>query len=231
MKPLAFPLAAVFLTACATTEVAPDSPPAERGDLGDEAGDASLACAPTTPPSGDARAAFAEAHGGGVAWGYESKDSDAVLVIEAHAGAGGPMSAGRHTIGPDDVSYASCGLCVILETGCKERRGRRQCAKAFMPVEGGSVSLSRIELEEGGVVAGALDDVVLREVQIGVDGKTQPVPDGETLCISAHTFAASMTAASGGEECGGHGHPHGDHCHCDEGYVPDPADDKRCIPE
>ncbi len=227
MKSLILLLVAIFPTACATTEPASDSPPAERGERGEGARDASRACAPTTPPSGDARGAF----DGGAAWGYESKDSDAVLVIEAHAGAGGPMSAGRHTIGPDDVSYATCGLCVILETGCKERRGRRQCAKAFMPVEGGAVSLSRIELEEGGVVAGALDDLVLREVQIGSDGSTQPVPDGETLCVSAHTFTAIMTAASGGEECGGHGHAHGDHCHCDEGYVPDPADDTRCVPE
>lgn len=33
------------------------------------------------------------------------------------------------------------------------------------------------------------------------------------------------------EECGGHGHPHGTHCHCDSGYVQDPNDPGMCIPE
>ncbi len=31
------------------------------------------------------------------------------------------------------------------------------------------------------------------------------------------------------QECGGHGHLHGDHCHCDDGYVPDENDDSLCL--
>lgn len=33
------------------------------------------------------------------------------------------------------------------------------------------------------------------------------------------------------EECGGYGHLHGDHCHCDDGYTVDPDDHTMCVAE
>ncbi len=33
------------------------------------------------------------------------------------------------------------------------------------------------------------------------------------------------------EECGGFGHLHGDHCHCNEGYKQAPDDHAMCVAE
>ncbi|MBX3259755.1 MAG: hypothetical protein KIS78_01935 [Labilithrix sp.] len=226
-------LAALLLSACATSTSSPGAAPTDAGATapGDDTGEPSPACAPTTPPSSGAIAAFGEDATGKQAWAFRSKDAGSVLSIEGYAAAGGPMSAKTHTIGADDVSYETCGLCVVLETGCKSAGGGVECDKTFMPVEGGTVSLSAVEMKADGALSGTLDELVLREVTIGRDGATTPVPNGETLCVSAHEFGATMTEAPGEEECSGHGHAHGDHCHCDDGYVPDPADAMRCIPE
>ena len=41
-----------------------------------------------------------------------------------------------------------------------------------------------------------------------------------------------MTSANGaGDKCNGHGHTHGNWCHCDEGFVREPADPMSCANE
>ncbi len=42
-------------------------------------------------------------------------------------------------------------------------------------------------------------------------------------------FVACSSDSDNGEECGGHGELHGDHCDCDQGYEPDHDDELMCV--
>ena len=62
-----------------------------------------------------------------------------------------------------------------------------------------------------------------------VDGKLAVVPCGTANVCHVHDGVPECEPRS--EECGGHGHLHGDVCHCDEGYVLDPDDPTNCVSE
>jgi len=61
-----------------------------------------------------------------------------------------------------------------------------------------------------------------------IDGHEAQEPCGTGICHE-HTDEAHCEDQS--EECGGHGHIDGDHCHCDTGYVLDPDDPLNCVSE
>ncbi len=173
-------------------------------------------------------------HDGQTAWGYAARDGTrARIAIENYLAAGGAAAAGTFELKTIDRSYATCAFCVIVETDCKLSGSDLSCTKTYMP-ESGSYSLSELDTVIGGHFAGTLDDILFQQVRIDAHSlKTTPVAGARKLRL-AEVFAwdDALTAPPAPvEECGGHGHAHGNHCHCDPGYESDPADPMNCIPE
>jgi uncharacterized protein YceK len=63
-----------------------------------------------------------------------------------------------------------------------------------------------------------------------VNGKLGQEPCG-TAKVCHHEKGKAPHCVKKSVECGGHGHIHGDSCHCDKGYKQDPGDKKNCIAE
>lgn len=221
------PLPAILLVACtvqSTPQPAPaPAPTATEPPVTPPAADPS--CASRDLPKGAAKAMFGKDGSGKDAWLYETSSSGVRLTIESYAAAGGPIAAGEHQLTKDDTSYETCGLCIIVGTEC-DASG---CKRTFMPEGGATIRLTSLALRVGGQLAGELPGLTMREVTIAGNGRTSPVANGESLCTPSLSLSAKMEEIP--VECGGHGHSHGDHCHCDPGYVEDPKDPMNCIPQ
>ncbi|WP_181197578.1 hypothetical protein [Enhygromyxa salina] len=162
----------------------------------------------------------------------EASDGDAVLTLEIYEAFGGPTSPAVVDITEAETNYATCGTCLILQTGCVAHEDHFDCERTFMPRAEGQVHLHVLGANAGEQFAGELLDLVFQEVSIGEDLQTEPVADGELLDLDAWAFDVQLDALGGAqEECGGHGHLHDGHCHCDPGYELDPEDPTQCIPE
>ena len=179
------------------------------------------------------RAATGEANDGSRLWVLEALDDDALLNMELYEAYGGPSSPGTVDITDAETSYATCATCVVLQTGCSTTADGFQCERTFMPREGGEVRIDEIGSNEGDRLAGELLGLTFQEVTISDSYQTEPVSGGEVLRLDAWAFDAELEIVDGGsdEVCSGHGHLHGDHCHCDQGYRVDPDDSTKCIPE
>ncbi len=167
-------------------------------------------------------------------WLLEALDDDAVLIIEIYEEFGGPTSPGVVDITEKETSYATCSTCIALLTGCTIRNGQPECERTFMPRAEGQMRLDAIGASPGERLSGEVGGLVFQEVSIGEDFQTEVVDAGQTLELDSWSFDIQLDSldGSGGpdEVCGGHGHLHGSHCHCDPGYRIDPMDPTRCIP-
>lgn len=161
-------------------------------------------------------------------WQLTAMGQTVVLRIEIWESDGGPTQPGTFELGADETSYATCGLCIVLETGCVAHGDHAHCERTFLPTAVGRVELQQLG-ETGGHMQGRLRDLVLREVRIGSSLETTDVPGGQTLHIESWSFLAAVQEDEPAAECGGHGHSHGTYCHCDPGYRTDPADPMNCI--
>jgi hypothetical protein len=203
----------------------------EREDADDDSVDEEPDQLDFTPAS--TRAATGEAQDGSKLWVLEALDDDVLLNLELYEAYGGPSSPGTVDITDEETSYATCATCVVLRTGCATAGDGFQCEKSFMPREGGEVRIDEIGSSEGDFLAGELLELTFQEVTISDDYRTEPVTDGDVLRLDAWAFDAELEIVEGGsdEVCSGHGHLHGDQCHCDPGYRLDPDDSTKCIPE
>lgn len=180
----------------------------------------------------DTRAATGTADDGTQVWLLDAADGDTVLGLEIYEAFGGPTSPGVVDITDAETDYATCGTCVVLQTGCVAHDDHVHCEHTFMPRADGRVHLDAIGTNAGEQLTGQLLGLVFQEVTIGEGFQTEPVADGMVLHLDAWAFDIQLEALGGAEqECSGHGHMHGDHCHCDPGYRLDPEDPTQCIPE
>lgn len=167
-------------------------------------------------------------------WLYRAKAStSAQLTIENHVGYGGPAMPGTFEIAAKDSSYNTCGFCVVLETQCHSHGDELHCDRAYMPISG-SYTLKTLGTSAQERFEGTLNDVVFALVQIDpATAKTTPVPGATPVKLSGpFTWSEQLQVRQPPEpECSGHGHLHGDTCHCDPGYKLDPQDKARCIPQ
>lgn len=160
----------------------------------------------------------------------EAVDGDTLLKLELYAAFGGPTSPGRVDITQSETNYATCGTCIMMQTGCAPHGDHVHCARTFMPKVGGHVRFDEVGSSAGEHITGALLDVVFQEVTIGEGFQTQPVANAPTQDLSDWEFDVELNAVAQ-EECSGHGFIHGDQCHCDSGYQLDPTDPMQCIAE
>ncbi len=165
-------------------------------------------------------------HEGQRVWLLDARAGSHHLRIENYAAFGGPSAPGRHPIDVAEADYASCGLCLVLHTGCAGAEG--PCDTTWMPVPGsGAVELTALGVAEGEPLAGRVEGLRFREVAIDPDTyATTVAPGGREVDLVDWAFDVTLDV-----ECSGHGHLHGDTCHCDAGYRTDPDDPGRCVPE
>lgn len=211
----------------AAPEPEPDAAPDPEPDAGPEPEPEALDFDPET-----VRASTLLDDDGEQVWLIEAVDGSHVLRLENYAAFGGPTAPGRIAISEAEANYADCGLCLLLQADCVAHDDHFHCGPTFMPVPGvGEVELTAIGAAEGEAFAARVSGIELREVTIDPRTyATAAVPGGRRLRLAEWSFEATLTAAPMSEECGGHGHLHGDHCHCDLGYVIDPADPMNCVP-
>jgi hypothetical protein len=110
-------------------------------------------------------------------------DTLAFELVEAN---GGAKAAGTYEI--TDAPYESCGNCVILRVGCDENLSN--CQKSFL-AESGTLEIAEFG-ESGGKFSGTLKNAILRQVSIAPDSVSVPVEKGETWCLDAYAFEASV---------------------------------------
>ncbi len=160
--------------------------------------------------------------------GVTSRERMVVLVDELF---GGPTEPGTYEITEAETSYETCGLCVILQAGCQRVGSEVQCEYEFMPRAQGEVVLEALGEDPGDLVAGELRGLVFQEVEIGPEFRTTVVPGGVEVDLMTWRFEGPIEEGpqQPPEVCGGHGHRHGNHCHCDPGYRLDPTDPLNCI--
>jgi hypothetical protein len=179
----------------------------------------------------DPKAATGESDDGKRVWRLEAVDDDMVLRLEIYEAFGGPVSPDVVEITAVETNYATCGTCVVFQTGCVAHDDHFDCDRTFMPREGGQIALTSLGAV-GAQLTGGLVSLGLQEVTIGADYETQVVSDGDTLDLDDWSFDVLLDAFGEPDvACGGHGELHGDHCHCDPGYGLDPEDPTLCIPE
>ena len=164
-------------------------------------------------------------HDGHRVWLLDARADGHQLRLESYAEFGGPQAPGRFAIDAREADYATCGLCLVLRTDCAD--GGSACGATWMPVpDSGAVEFAALGVEEGEALTGAVEGLRLREVTIDPDNYTTTVvPDGAEIALADWAFDASLEV-----ECSGHGHMHGERCHCDPGYQTDPFDPGRCVP-
>jgi hypothetical protein len=165
-------------------------------------------------------------------WLLQAQSDREVLRVELYASFGALSEPGSVEMSAAEADYATCGTCLILQSDCSVHDDHLHCARTFMPRPEGSFYLDAVGTEEGDSLAGGLRQIVFQEVTIAEDYTTEVVEGGQVRRVDMWSFNASLVALGGAEaECGGHGHLHGDQCHCDTGYAVDPEDPTVCVPQ
>ncbi|MGK0360238.1 MAG: hypothetical protein ACI9U2_002551 [Bradymonadia bacterium] len=165
-------------------------------------------------------------------WSLEAMDDDVRMRLEIYEGFGGRTSPGVVEMTSAEASYATCGTCLILQTGCVAHGDHFDCERTFMPRVTGQLRLDAMGASAGDRFAGECLSLQFEEVVIDANFETRSVPNGAVLRLDSWAFDAPLEGLGGAEEeCNGHGHQHGEQCHCDAGYRRDPEDSKQCIPE
>jgi hypothetical protein len=167
------------------------------------------------------QAQYGTTHDGGDLWVYEATSVPFTVKIENYSEYGGPTMTGTYTLRTEDSDYASCGFCLLL------RRGNER----YLPVisAGQTVTITALSKVTGERFAGTVNQPLeFRQVTINPQTfATTDVPNGKRLLAAGFTFNAVLQPPV----CGGHGHLHGNTCHCDPGYMLDPTNPANCIPQ
>ena len=180
------------------------------------------------------RGSVGTGEGGDHLWLLEAVQEGTILRLELYEAYGAPTQPGSVTLNAMETNYATCGTCIILQTGCEAHGDHLHCDATFMPEAGGTVNIDEIGTSVGSSLTGSLEGITFREVSIAQDYETSDVAGGQRLLLSPYNFDVTLEALGGSEpteECGGHGHLHGSHCHCAPGYQVDPQDPANCISE
>lgn len=165
-------------------------------------------------------------------WQLTAQDGNILLGMEIYESFGGVTTPGTVELTDKETDYASCGTCLILQTGCNAHGDHFHCEHTFMPRAEGQVRIDDIGSSLGESLSGQLSGLVFQEVSIDDNYQTVPVVDGEIRRLDSWSFNVSLESSiMTNEECGGHGQLHGEHCHCDQGYRPSSQDPTQCIPE
>ena len=116
---------------------------------------------------------------------------DVVLRIEGYVGFGAPETEATIGFEGDELSYASCAVCVVVQTGCAAHDDHFHCSETLMPTAGGHVEFSA--LDTASTMAGHLHEVTFQPVEIAADYQTTPL-GGQRRLMSHWDFSTALVA-------------------------------------
>jgi hypothetical protein len=112
-----------------------------------------------------------------------------VARIEGYVGFGAPEAPASVTLSGDELDYATCSVCVVVQQGCDAHGDHFHCDRTLMP-SGGEVVFETLVL--GQTVGGHLHGVDLQEVTIADDFRSTPVAGGVQARIGHWDFSAAL---------------------------------------
>ncbi len=128
--------------------------------------------------------------GGDGVYMLQAVAGDVVLRLEGYVGFGAPESGPASvTLSGDELNYATCAVCVLVQTGCAAHDDHFHCSQTLMPASG-SVVFSTISLDDA--LAGHLHELRLQPVEIASDYQTTPV-EGAQFTLSHWEFSTSLS--------------------------------------
>lgn len=128
------------------------------------------------------------------AWVLVAKEGSTWLSIENYPSYGGASGPETRTIGADDANYATCGICILVQTGCEPHGDHSHCETTFMAEAGGEVRFDELGTSPGESWAGRLSGLRFVEVEINSSYESTPVDGGESLDLSYWSFDAVLEA-------------------------------------
>ena len=122
-------------------------------------------------------------------WLLSAKDGQTWLSIENYPSFGGATGPETRTLDATEIDYATCGVCLMLQTGCETHGDHGHCEATFMPEVGGEVTFDVLGAAAGEQWAGAVSGIRFVEVEIDSETyATTPVPGGATFSLDAWDF-------------------------------------------
>ncbi len=122
-------------------------------------------------------------------WVLTAKEGETWLYIENYPSFGGADGPETRALDDIELSYATCGVCVLLKTGCQPHGDHSHCETTFMPEAGSSLTFDELESEVGGDWSGSLSPI--RFIEVSIDGstyETTPVSGGEQIELDTWSF-------------------------------------------
>jgi hypothetical protein len=124
-----------------------------------------------------------------------AKEGRTWLSVQNYPSLGGASGPESRPIGADETNYATCSVCLLLQTGCQVHGDHAHCDATFMPELGGSLTFDALESEVGGEWSGVLSEVRFVEVTINPrSDETIPVADGESFDLGTWSFDVLLEA-------------------------------------
>lgn len=126
-------------------------------------------------------------------WVLTAKEGDTWLYIENYPRFGGATGAESRTLGDSEVDYASCGVCVLLKTGCSVHGDHAHCSTSYMPEAGSRITFEELGSGAGDDWSGSLSPV--RFVEVSIDSSTfatTPVEGGDQIELDAWAFDVTL---------------------------------------
>jgi len=129
----------------------------------------------------------------GPLWMLTAKEGSTWLSVENYADFGGATEPGTRRLGTAEVSYATCGVCLILKTGCSAHGDHAHCSATYMPEPGSTITFDELDSADGGTWAGSISPIRFVEVTIsGSALETTPVEGGDQIELDTWSFDVTL---------------------------------------
>jgi hypothetical protein len=128
-------------------------------------------------------------------WVLTAKEGQTWLSIENYPDFGGATGPETVEIDATQANYATCGVCVMVQTGCEPHGDHAHCDATYMAEAGGSVTFDALGSAAGESWAGSLEG--LRFVEVTIDSDTwesTPVDGGESIELNYWSFDVALEA-------------------------------------
>ena len=126
-------------------------------------------------------------------WVLTAKEGSTWLYIENYPRFGGATDAETRTLGSVEVNYATCGVCVLLKTGCSPHGDHAHCSTTYMPEAGSSVTFDELGSGEGSTWSGSISPIRFVEVSVNSSTfETTPVEGGDQIELDTWAFDVTL---------------------------------------
>ena len=128
-------------------------------------------------------------------WVLIAKEGANWIHIENYAGFGGANGPETRTLDATEVNYATCGICVMLKTGCTPHGDHAHCSTTYMPEAGSRIAFDELGADVGEAWAGSVSPIRFVEVSMNTSTfETTPVEGGDQIELDAWDFDIILQA-------------------------------------